>query len=91
MAVKRLDPGAWLTLIAERAPGLRAAGVTALTLDGVRIQLAPFVPEPAPGQSATRQLAQVAPIDAYEDNATFGLPPDAPRPGFTRPQRDGAS
>lgn len=36
-----MDPADWLTLIEERAPGLRAAGVQSLSLEGVSIQLAP--------------------------------------------------
>lgn len=43
MPAKKLSPSDWLTLIAERAPRLREAGISSLTLDGFSVQLTPFV------------------------------------------------
>ena len=37
-----LDPASWLTLVAQRAPELRRAGVESISLAGCSIKLAPW-------------------------------------------------
>ncbi len=84
MPPKRIDPAAWLTLIAERAPTLREAGVRSLSIDGVTIELAPYDP-PAPTE---RRSQNDEPRDLLDDRETYGIPEGAAMPGFTRPRRE---
>ena len=64
-----MSPADWLTLIADRAPALRAAGVTELELDGARVLLAPHVPPPDK-TAPTRQLPEES-SDPLGDAATY--------------------
>lgn len=81
-APKKLAPADWLTLIADRAPQLREAGVLELTVDGVTVRLAPYEPPPA---QPRREEAAVEDPDPLNDPATFGRIGRAP--GFDRPRR----
>lgn len=62
MAQRKLSPSDWLTLITERAPGLRAAGISSLTLDGFSVQLTAHV---ASGK------VEVAPMPQESSNPLF--------------------
>ena len=69
-----------LTLIAERGPALRAAGVRSFTIDGFSVELGPA--EPAQAEQDDNPPAPVI-TDPLDDPDTFG--------GFmprTRPDRD---
>lgn len=81
----KLSPAALLSLLTERAPALREAGVTALSFGDVSVQLAPHVPPPSTKQG--RQDDQRS--DLLSDPASYGLPEEATLPGFTRPNREG--
>lgn len=76
-----------LTLIEERAPRLRKAGVLMLKLaePGVEFHLAPEVPDvfdPAPTKGAR---ASEPAKDPLFDRMTYGLPDGAKLPGFEPP------
>lgn len=62
-----LTPGEWFSLIAERAPALRAAGVTRLVLDGTEIDFAPHMPDVKPAIDAQFDYS-----DPLDDPATYG-------------------
>jgi len=81
------SPSDLLTLIAQKAPELRKAGVKAITLDGegFRVELAPHVEETT--QQAAKQEEVVEPPDPWNDPQTYGLPPGAKVPGFNRPTK----
>lgn len=68
-----------MDLVIARAPALRAAGVTSLTVDGVVILLAPAEPKVDATQSEPRSTGYVDPLDDAETFGGRGLP------GFTRP------
>jgi hypothetical protein len=72
-----------LQLIAKHAPKLRAAGVQALTVDGVSLQLAPHE-EPA-GEIPAATAESHVPNNPADDHLTYGLEEGARLPGFTRP------
>ena len=80
-----------LALVTEYAGKLRAEGVTSLEIDGIKLELTPYMaPErdvasdlvALPGKTA-EDLAKEA--EAADEAATFGLPPGSKLPGFTRP------
>lgn len=77
------DLAARLALLAEHAPKLRAAGVQALTIDGITLALAPPDPQqPAP------EHAEAAPVSAFDDPDTYqgGKVPGFPRPADLPPR-----
>ena len=84
---RKLDPAGWLTLLQERAPLLRAAGVRSLSIDGVSVELTPHEPPP-PERTAREMAEQEDPTDLLDDPASFGLRPGDPLPGFTRPKKE---
>ena len=80
-----LTPAALLTLLAERAPGLREAGITLLKFGDVELHMEhaePAAPPEAKGYRADKPEDD----DPLNDPATFGRTDRAP--GFTRPTRD---
>jgi hypothetical protein len=88
MAAKpKPSPTELLALIAAKAPELRKAGVTAVTLDGegFRVELARYVDDAAPPVPKHDEI--VEPEDPWNDPTTYGLPPGAKVPGFTRPPK----
>lgn len=58
----------WLSLLEQRAPGLRAAGVVEISLEGVTVKLAPsppvIPPLPAATAATTTTPASGDPLDA---------------------------
>lgn len=80
----QLSPADLLELIESRARGLRAAGVTRVHLspDGsVSFELiAGLLPDEASGPRGPRESQELEPTSAFDDPATFGLPPGTPIP-----------
>lgn len=78
-----------LSLIEERAPRLRKAGVLEIELDmddaGVKLKLAPELPDILDDPKATKQSASSNPL---YDARTYGLPDGAELPGFPPPIDD---
>lgn len=74
-------PGAaeLMSLIAERAPALIAAGVTSLSIDGFAVTLAP--PPPVPANVPKPEESPRQHIDPLRDPSTY---PGGRVPGFTR-------
>jgi hypothetical protein len=66
--IKKPTPAEWLCLIAEKAKGLREAGVTRLQLEGCDVAFAPYHP---PGPSSSNG-EEVDPKDPLEDPDTYG-------------------
>ena len=75
-----MSPAEWFSLIAERAPSLRAAGVTRVVLDGTEIDLAPHIPD-VTKVTAESQFDFSDPLD---DPATYGF--TASVPGYRIPR-----
>ena len=81
-----MDGPSWLTLIEERAPRLRAAGVLTLQIDGCTLTLdalPPTDPTPAvamPDKGYTEFTRDDS--DPLNDPALYGLPPGSRVPGF---------
>lgn len=76
-----LSPAAWLTLLVERAPALREAGVLDLSLGGMSVRLAPHEPPPAVPEARERVEE---PANALDDELTYGRRPGSGVPGFPR-------
>ncbi|MBA2540468.1 MAG: hypothetical protein H0V17_12580 [Deltaproteobacteria bacterium] len=72
-----------LSLLAERAPGLRAAGVTSFTVDGFTAQLTAH--DPPLEQGAARD-DDAGPTDAFDDPITFGRSRGVP--GYRREESE---
>lgn len=77
----QLSPAAWLTLLVDRAPALRAAGVLDLSIGGVSVRLAPH--EPPPAAPDPRERVE-EPANALDDELTYGRRPGSGVPGFPR-------
>jgi hypothetical protein len=73
-----LSPAELLTLIAERAPSLRAAGVLQVSIDGLGAVLAPDAPMPS---SMPAPKPRPSYVDPLEDPDTF---PTGRVPGYKR-------
>lgn len=75
-----MTPADWFTLIEDRAPRLRAAGVRSIELDGVTIELRPVSSwaEPPPGTVSTAPPSALESkpgkdlTNPLEDPDTFG-------------------
>lgn len=67
MRIPKLSPSDWLTLIAERAPRLREAGISSLTLDGFSVQLTPHV---ASGKVEANAMPQES-SNPLQDSTTY--------------------
>jgi hypothetical protein len=78
MAARKPTASELLTLIAERADGLRRAGVLVVTVDGFSAQLAPWNP---PTQPERPTAAEPTYSDPLLDPATY---PGGRVPGFER-------
>ena len=76
-----LSPAAWLTLLIERAPALREAGVLDLTIGAVSMRLAPHEAPPAVPDARERVEE---PANALDDELTYGRRPGSGVPGFPR-------
>jgi hypothetical protein len=63
-----MSPGELLTLIEERAHGLRVAGVLTFEIEGASVTLAPYAGEPA----TASQAPQPDLSDPLNDPTTFG-------------------
>ena len=74
-----------VNLLAERAPALRAAGVTSFTIGDFAVDFAPHEqPPPPPRRRADEDdPAPDASSDPMQDPATYG---GGRVPGFTRPK-----
>jgi hypothetical protein len=75
----------WIKLLIERAPELRRAGITRLTLASVSVELAPFTEPAAPAASSssggtTAPAPGEAVPPALDDPATYA---DGIVPGWT--------
>lgn len=81
-----MTPADWLTLIEARAPGLRAAGVQSVTLEGATIKLAPYVGESVATGEVVVPVEEPDLTNPLDDPMTFG----GILPGYqipaTRPQ-----
>ena len=80
-----LAPAALLTLLAERAPGLREAGITLLKFGDVELHMEHAEPAAVTEVKGYR-VDKPDDDDPLNDPATFGRIDRAP--GFTRPARD---
>lgn len=79
---KSLSPEEWFSLIAERAPLLRAAGVTRLVIEGTEIDLAPHIASEPIRVGPDAQFDYSDPLD---DPATYGHTSTVP--GYRIPDR----
>ena len=79
-AKAKSDHAALLSLIEQRAPKLIAAGVTAVSIDGLSITLAPMVPSDPTKTPQPEAMAQ-GHIDPLRDGSTY---PNGRVPGFIR-------
>ena len=77
------DLEAKLRLVVDFAPKLRAAGVSTLTVEGMSMTLVDVAP-PVVDDSKPGDAESEPPVE--EDLDTYGLPPGARLPGFTRPE-----
>jgi hypothetical protein len=79
-----------LKLIAKHAPDLRKAGVTAVSIGDIDLELAAPDPEPQAAATTNTTTHRDDPDDPFEDPATFGgrVPR---RRGEPPPNRDGMS
>lgn len=72
----RLSPERWLTLVEERAPGLRLAGIESVEIAGCVVRLLPWVPLP----DGSKRVAEPEPSsDPLFDPASY---PGGIVPGF---------
>lgn len=81
MSDSKANPAELLSLIADKALELRKAGITRFALDGLSVELAPYV-EPEPQLVPTQASPARESLDPLDDPETFGLPPGSPVPGF---------
>ncbi len=80
-----VDLDAVLSTVIKRAPGLRSAGVTTITIDGVSFALAP--PEVVPTRAAIDDVPDEDYSDPLDDPKTYGRMTGTP--GFQRPRNEG--
>jgi hypothetical protein len=71
-------PDELLTLLEERAPRLRAAGVLEIDVRGLRARLAPPDPPPLKKEKIEPEVR----LNPLDDPRTYGLPPGAKLPGI---------
>jgi hypothetical protein len=74
-----------LETVIELAPKLRESGVSWIEADGVKLKLTPHIPADAIATIFADAERDAAAAERADENATYGLPPDAQKPGFVRP------